>query len=106
MEDGGEGMRELNFGTSELVEGFIEDQRHNDMGLVANTIELAFTTDDEDDAPVAGWTLRDTASLFNQYTVYAGRVHPADVKGIFKLWGHWVNGPEEVYILIGKFRVV
>lgn len=99
-------MRELNLGTAELVEGFVEDQRKNDLTLVKDVVELAFTPDDVDEHPSTGWAARDSASLLNNYTMIIGRIHPADVKGIFKLWGHWINGPEDVYLLIGKFRVV
>lgn len=106
VENGGEGMRDLNLGTSELVEGFVEDRRKNDLTAVKDVVELAFTPDSVDEAPDTGWALRDSASQLNSYTLIAGRVHPADTKGIFKLWGKWSNPPEEVKILIGRFRVV
>lgn len=99
-------MRTLNIGTTEAVEGSITDRRKNDMTPVAAVIELAVTPDDIDDHPDTGWTLRDDVSMIGLYTVIAAKSVEALERGIFKLWGHWVNGPEDVYIMIGKFRVV
>lgn len=99
-------MRTLNLGTTEAVEGSITDLRKNDLNEIKDLIELAVTHDDIDVHPDTGWTLRDTVQMIGFNTVIAGKSHEAVELGIFKLWGHWVNGPEDVYLMIGKFRVV
>lgn len=99
-------MRQLNVGTTEDVEGFITDLRKNDLNTIKNIIELAVTADDVDDHPTTGWVLRDRVSMIGPYTVVPAKSYIATTRGIFKLWGHWVNGPENVYLMIGKFQVV
>lgn len=99
-------MRTLDLGTSEVVEGLIEDKRRNDLTVIKEIIELAVAPEDVDEHPTTGWAVRDTVEMLNSYTIISGRLHAADERGIFKLWGHWINAPEEVYIMIGKFRVV
>jgi hypothetical protein len=99
-------MRTFNLGSTEDVEGLITDLRHNDLTVVKNTIQLAVTPEDVDEHPTTGWVLRSTVSMVGPYTVIAGRSYTATALGLFKLWGHWVNGTEDVYIMIGKFRVI
>jgi len=99
-------MRTLEFGTQELVQGLVTDLLKNDLNAVRDVVELAITTEDVEDAPASGWTLRDEVKMIGDYTILPSKLHTASAKGHFKLWGRWGDPPEQVVLCIGKFRVI
>lgn len=99
-------MRKLNLGTTELVRGMITDLQKNDLTVIKDLIELAVTPDEVTDAPLTGYTPRDAVSMIGRYTVLPEKSYTAVERGRFKLWAHWANPPEDVYLLVGYFLVV
>jgi len=102
-------MRTLNVGTQETVEGLITDLRKNDLTLVQDIVELAFTDDEVTDGrtiPEVDWSIRDTVETIGRYSLIAGKSHDSTEVGFFKLWARWSLNNENVLLLVGRFRVV